>query len=77
MDEDDYLSGAIQDELEFDALVLGGQALLDDIHDEAAAHVDDHHRWDGRGDEPAERVAGYLAVMWQRVELERGRSGSA
>lgn len=67
-----YEDGYLQDTLEFEALALGGQALLDDIHDEAGAHVDEHHPWDGRGDEPPERVSAYLAVMWQRVELERG-----
>jgi hypothetical protein len=42
----------MQDTLELEALALGGQALLDDIRDEAAAHVDEHHPWDGQGDEP-------------------------
>lgn len=72
MAEDRYQDGYMQDTLEFEALDLGGQAFLDDIHLEAAAHIDEHYPWDGRGDEPPERVSAYLAVLWQRIELERG-----
>ena len=61
----------MQDVLEMEALGLGGQALLDDIHDEAAAHVDEHHPWNGRGDEPPERVSAYLTVLWQRCRVAR------
>jgi hypothetical protein len=50
---------------------VGGQALLDDAHREAGAYVDAHYPWDGRGDEPAERVSAYWAVLWQRIELAR------
>jgi hypothetical protein len=70
----------IQDEPELDALAVGGQSLLADIQDEAAAHVDEHyHPWDGQGDEPPEHVSAYLALMGQRVELARfelGRAGT-
>jgi hypothetical protein len=38
-------------------LELVGEELLSDGHDEAAAHVDRHHPWEGCGDEPAERVS--------------------
>lgn len=71
MVDDGYRDGQIQDSLEFEALALGGQAFLDDVHGEAGAHVDAHHPWDGRGDEPMERVAAYLAALWERVEVER------
>ena len=54
------MSGYVQDVLEFDALALGGQAFLDDVHLEAGAYVDEQYPWDGRGDEPAERVSAYL-----------------
>lgn len=62
----------IQDELELDLLALGGQPLLDDAHDEAAAYADREYPWDGQGDEPPERVAAYLSVLWQRAEQARG-----
>ena len=61
----------MQDTLELEALALGGQALLDDIHDEAGVDVDEHYPGDGRGDEPPERVFAYLAVLWQRVQVAR------
>lgn len=68
---DSYMDGYMQDELELDALALGGQPFLNEIHDEASAHVDEHHPWAGSGDEPPERVSAYLAVLWQRVEIAR------
>lgn len=55
----------IQDELELDLLALDGQALLDEVHDEAGAYVDREYPWDGQGDEPPERVSAYLAVLWR------------
>lgn len=66
------MDGYLQDELELDLLALGGQALLDDAHDAAADHVDREYPWDEDGDEPPERVAAYLMVMWERVEAARG-----
>jgi hypothetical protein len=53
----------LQDILLSVLLELGGRELLDAAHDETARHVDEHHPWDGRGDEPAERVSAYLAVL--------------
>jgi hypothetical protein len=38
---------------------LGEQELLDGAHDEAAASVDKHYPWDGRGEEPPEQVPAY------------------
>jgi len=70
--KEDYYSGEyLQDVLEADLLELGGQELLDVAHAEAARHVDEHHPWDGRGDEPAERVSAYCAVLWQVAEAAR------
>ena len=74
--EEDYYSGEyLQDILVSDLLELGGQELLDLAHDEAARHVDEHHPWDGRGDEPAERVSAYCAVLWQVAEAIRVQRG--
>ncbi len=65
------VSAAWSIELEREALVYGDQTLVDDIRQEAAAWVDELHPWDGRGDEPPERVSAYLAVWWQRIDQER------
>jgi hypothetical protein len=70
----------MQDTLKLEALPLGSQTLLDDIHDEAVVHIDEFHPWDGRGDEPSERLSAYFGVMWprQRIQLARFESsGSA
>jgi hypothetical protein len=75
VDEDDlsYYSGEFrQDILEVTLLELGGPELLADAHDEASAYVDERYPWNGRGDEPAERVPAYCAVLWQRAEQARG-----
>lgn len=61
----------LEDEIIRDARDFGGAALLADIRAEALTWVDEAHPWDGRGDEPGERVSAYLAVCWQRVDLER------
>jgi hypothetical protein len=67
MADDDYFSGEyLQDILESDLLELGGQQLLDEAHDEAGAYVDQHFPWDGRGDEPAERVRPTAACVAAR-----------
>lgn len=42
-----------------------------DAHDEAGTCVDEQYPWDGRCDEPPERVSAYLAVLWQRAEQAR------
>jgi hypothetical protein len=60
-----------------DLLELGGHELLDAARHEAARHVDLHHPWDGGGDEPAERVSAYLAVLWQVAKEVRIRRGEA
>jgi hypothetical protein len=48
----------LQDICEAALVELGGQELLDGAHDEAAAYVDEHYLWDGRGEQPAEQVPG-------------------
>ena len=78
--EDYYSGGYLQDVVESDLLKLGGQELLAAAHAEAGRHVDEHHPWDGRGDEPAERVSAYLAVLWQvaeAVRIQRGETSDA
>ena len=71
MAEDYYGGDYLQDICESALVEIGGQALLEDAQDEAGAYVDQHDPWDGRGDEPAERVSAYCAVLWQRAELAR------
>jgi hypothetical protein len=67
---EDYYSGdPLQDFLEGRLLDRGGKWLLDDAHQEAGQYVETSHPWDGRGDEPGERISAYLAVLWQRAEL--------
>lgn len=71
--EREYFGGDyLQDMLELELLEVGGQQLLDDAQDEAGAYVDEAYPWDGRGDEPAERVSAWCAVLWQRGEQARG-----
>lgn len=71
-DDDEYFGGDyLQDVCESALIEIGGQALLDDAHNEAGAYVDEFYPWNGRGDEPAERVSAYCAILWQRVELAR------
>jgi len=71
-DEDDYFGESyIQDVCEMALLALGGQRLLEDAVDVAAGHVDEHFPWDGYGDEPAPRVAAYIAVLRERVVIAR------
>jgi hypothetical protein len=71
---DEYETGeALQDQLQLSLIELGGQDLLDRAHDEAGAYVDEHYPWDGHGDEPAERVSAYCAVLWQHVEAAEHR----
>lgn len=65
------MDATLEDELKRDALAFGAQDLVDEIHDEAAAWVDERYPWGGEGDEPPERVSAYLAVWWQRVDQER------
>ena len=69
MDEDYYSGDPLQDLLEGQLLDRGGKWLLDDAHHEAGQHVETTYPWDGRGDEPGERISAYLAVLWQRAEL--------
>ena len=69
---EDYSGGDyLQDIYEAALIEIGGQSLLEDAQDEACAYVDQHYPWDGRGDEPAERVSAYCAVPWQRADLAR------
>ena len=71
-DEDDYYGESyFQDVCEMALLALGGQRLLEDAVDVAAGHVDEHFPWDGYGDEPAPRVAAYIAVLRERVVIAR------
>ncbi len=65
--DDDKIHG----DLLRDARDYGGPDLVADIEHEALAWVDETHPWDGVGDEPGERRSAYLAVWWQRVDLER------
>jgi hypothetical protein len=66
---DDYFGGDyLQDICEMRLLDCGGQALRDDAHDEAGRYVDENYPWNGRGDEPADRISAYCAVLWQRAE---------
>lgn len=68
-EEDYYDTGEFpQDILENDLIELGGQALLDRAHAEAAWYVDEFYPWDGRGEEPPERVSAHCAVLWQVAE---------
>lgn len=71
MNDDYYGDEYLQDRCEVALLALGGQQLLDDAHAEAAAWVDRHHPWDGRGEEPPDRTEAYLAMLQRRVELAR------
>lgn len=71
LNHDYYGDEFLQDLYESALLALGGQRLLDDAHEQAAAFADERYPWDGQGEEPPSRTTAYLAVLRRRVEIAR------
>ncbi|GAA2887351.1 hypothetical protein GCM10010472_52080 [Pseudonocardia halophobica] len=63
---EDYYGGEyLQDMAEQRLIEFGGERLRLAAHDLAGRYVDERYPWDGRGDEPADRLSAYIAMLWQ------------